>query len=347
MYKRQLDIKPAGIKFLWLLAIAIIPVFNSCSNDLDLVRAEDPVPVVYFRMNPADSLYYLTLTRSFPANGNGYEIARDPDQVYYPDADIRLEGWAGQFKDWETRFEPVDISKNPGTFTETPGHCYVSPNEFYPLNNLTDLPNQYNQINSFRLVINLQGRFGPVIATVPYIPYPQRKYPATPMKMLDLYLDGGNYKAGISFDPLVKYCDLICVFRYQDLDGSWVSRSVTFTLRKNIQIIDNTAVTLIDPDLFFTKVATNIKPVNDTLVRKFTSIDLIFLVSDQNFEEYASTYINAGNLDSPPVGNINNGYGLFCMVRSLNLEKNMTLSYRALDCLANGEITKKLGFVRW
>jgi len=51
-------------------------------------------------------------------------------------------------------------------------------------------------------------------------------------------------------------------------------------------------------------------------------------------------------MDLPPKGNINNGYGLFTMVRSVQME-NLTLGSQTLDSLSMGEITGKLGFVRW
>jgi hypothetical protein len=328
--------------------VIIIMVLPSCSNDFNLVKPDDPIPVVYFRMDPADSLFLLTLTKTFSGNGSGYDLANDPDKVYYKDADIRLEGWAKQFKVWETRFNLTENSKIAGTFPEVPGYCYDSPNEFFPLDMYGYLGLNYDEITSFRIVIDLQGKFGPVLASVEFVPLPKRIFPATPLKVLDLFPDGTNYKAGIQVNTkFVKYCELICVFRYQEFTDAWVDRCVTFPLRKDVQIANENAITFIDPELLFTKIALNISKINDSITRKFQSLDLIFYAGDENFKSYNETYINAGNLDSPPMGNIHNGYGMFTMIRSVKIEKNMSMSYRTLDFLSRGKYTSHLGFIRW
>ena len=141
----------------------------------------------------------------------------------------------------------------------------------------------------------------------------------------------------------IAYRQLLCEFHYQEYEVTWVDRSVLFTVRKDMIPPGGD---LLYPDMFFNLLVKNIKPINDTISRKFISIDLIFLVGDEYFNNYLDTYINAGNMDLPPKGNISNGYGLFTMVRSVKNE-NMHLSQRTFDSLWNGEITRKLGFVRW
>lgn len=322
----------------------------SCSNDLEILAPKEPVPIIFFLMDPADSIYYLTLTKSFITEENVYNIAQDSDKVFYESTNIRLEGWASQYKIWETRFVPNKITKRPGIFPINSGYCYESYNEFYPLDRYGYLGSNYDQITTFRLVLDLPGYYGPITASVKLIPYPIRIFPVTPLKVLDLYPDGSNYKAGIQFDPqYVKYCDLTCRFRYREFSdaGIWVNHSFEFVLRRNIQLIEDEAVTIIDPEMFFTKVASNFESTNDTLIRKFESLDLIFLVADGNFDDYNNSYINSGNLDSAPIGNIQNGYGMFTMVRSFKLESSMKMSYRTLDFLSSSKYTHHLGFVRW
>ncbi|TSA38110.1 MAG: hypothetical protein D4R64_04080 [Porphyromonadaceae bacterium] len=111
-----------------LYAVILLVIFSSCSNSLDLVDPVDPIPIVYFQMNPVDSLFYLTLTRTFSGDDNGYDLARDVNQVFYDSADISLEGWSKQYKVWETQFELSDRSKILGIFPEVPGYCYETAN---------------------------------------------------------------------------------------------------------------------------------------------------------------------------------------------------------------------------
>jgi hypothetical protein len=334
-----------------LIVLTLSGLLVSCSNEFELQTTENSVPVVYFIMNPIDSIFQLTLTRTFSGDKSGYDLAQDPSIVYYQNADIRLEGWANQYKVWESKFDLTEKSKKPGIFTTMPGFCFQTKNEFTQVQGDNSLAFNYDDITDFRLVLNLPGKAIPVISRISLVPFPTRIYPATPLKILDLCPDGSNYKAGIQFDKeKVKYCELICLFRYQEfqnIDQSWISDSVTFTVRKNIPIFDDKAITIIDPEFFFTRLAANIKSVNDTIVRKYKSLDLYFLVGDQNFQTYYSTYINSGNVDSPPVGNINGGIGLFAMVRTIRIEKKMSMNYRTLDYLSSSEYTRKLGFVRW
>ncbi|MCX6224464.1 MAG: hypothetical protein NTV01_06890 [Bacteroidia bacterium] len=283
------------------------------------------------------------MTRSFSGNDNGYELARDPDKVYYPYPEIRLESWANQYKIGENQFELTYRSKNPGIFPEVPGYCFAIRNELWYLDDKV----LNARVTSFRLVLDLQGKFGPAFSRIPIVPLPEQIVPSKWEKRFDLYPDTGNFEAKYKIDPkMVKYCELDCVFRYQDFQGTWVDRSVTIQLQKNLQIIEDEVSLFLYPDKFFNKIAANIRPINDTIRRRFKSLDLIFLAGDQYFKNYYETYINTGNADAPPMGNISNGYGLFTMVRSTKIE-NMTMSFYTLDSLASGQYTRKLGFRRW
>ncbi len=314
-------------------------IFSSCSNDLDLLDPADPIPVVYFQINPADKTFYLTLTRSFSGDGNGYNLARDPNRVFYDSADIRLEGWSDQYKVWETKFKLSDRSKNPGIFPEVPGYCYESANEFQFLALIT----------SFRLIIKVPGISTPLFSRIPVLS--ELSAPSKFDHEIALYPDvyrihfpgAPEYSSGIIYDRPRIYRQLLCDFHYQEYEGTWVDRSVLFTVRKDITPPGGY---LLYPDLFFNLLVKNIKPINDTILRKFVSIDLIFLLGDEYFQDYVYTYVNAGNVDLPPKGNISNGYGLFTMVRSARNE-NMHLNQLTYDSLCLGHITKKLGFVRW
>ena len=331
-----------------ILLIVLIIGFGSCSNELDLVDPTEPIPVVCFRLDPSDSIFYLTLTRSFSGNSSGFDLARDPQKVFYENADIRLENWIGEYKVGETRFYPSNLTKNPGLFPEVPGYCYQAFNELSMMG--SDVVS--SMANNFRLIIDVKGKFGPANSTIPMIPLPVQTLPSTFDKRFDLYPpDSSHFTVQFKINfKFVKYCELLCIFRYQELAGSWVDHSETISLRKSMKITNDngiyTATAIIYPDLFYNKLATNIKPINDTMIRRFRSMDLVFISGDQQYKDYTETYINAGNLDAPAMGNINNGYGLFTMTRTLRFE-NMILSRKTLDSLASGQYSKHLGFNKW
>lgn len=309
-----------------LYAVILLVIFSSCSNNLDILDPIDPIPVVYFQMNPADSVFYLTLTKTFSGDGNAFDLARDADRVFYDSADIRLEGWTNQYKVLETRFEPSDRSKNSGIFPGVPGYCFESANEF---------SNFLGQITSFRLVINLPGIPSPVFSRIPAMSLPV--VPSRYNHEIALYPNGYEFPRSGG-----AYRQLVCEFHYQEYEGTWVDHSVTFTLRKDI----TNETKFIYADMFFNRLVRSISPINDTILRKFISLDLICLAADQYFKDYMDTYTNAGNLDLPLKGNINNGYGLFTLMTSAKY-KNMNLDQRSFDSLCNGKITGKLGFVEW
>jgi hypothetical protein len=334
-----------------LILCILIGFATSCSNDFDLQANGDSIPVVYFLMNPADSNFKLTLTKTFSGDESGYDMAQDPNNLYFEKADIRLEGWSGQYKSWESKFDLTDQSKDPGIFNQSRGYCYEMRNDYTTERRDSTIGVNYLDVDGFRLVINLPGMKVPVISMISYVPLPVRTDPVTPLKVLDLCPDGSNYKAGIQFEKnKVKYCELICLFRYQVYqpnNESWLDDSVSFSLRKNLPIFGDKAITILDPEFFFTRLARNITPINDTIVRKFKSLDLNFLVGDQNFQTYYTTYVNSGLVDTQPVGNIGRGLGLFAMVRTIKIEKKMTMTYRTLDFLSTSEFTKQLGFIKW
>ncbi|MDD4645744.1 MAG: hypothetical protein PHY99_07130 [Bacteroidales bacterium] len=324
--------------------VTLIMVLSSCSNDLDLVDPIDPIPVVYFQMNPDDSVYYLTLTKTFQGNNSAFDLAHDTDLVFYDSADIRLEAWTDSFKILETRFNRSDRAKLPGIFPDVPGYCYEA------VNNVPEFTNQ--TINSYRLVINAPGMENPVVSRIPVLK--AIKVPNRFNHLFDLYPDGykyppksnslGELKNGNIYEEVskIEYQQLLCVFHYQEYAGTWIDHSATFTLRKNTLIVEP----VLYADYFFNKVAANIKPISDTITRKFISLDLVFLSGDKYYKDYINTYEHDGNQDIPLKSNIINGYGLFTMIREAKYE-DLILSQQTLDSLAFGKITKKLRFVRW
>lgn len=309
-----------------LFAVIPLLIFPSCSNSLDVLDPIDPIPIVYCQINPTDKIFYLTLTRTFSGDGSAYDLARDANQIFYDSADIRLEGWENQYKVWENQFEPSDRSKYPGIFPETPGYCFELSNNGLIINTITTV----------RLVINLPGISSPVFSRISLMPVPP--VPSRYDHEIALYPNGYEFDC-----PNGPYLQLLCAFNYQEYEGLWVDHSVTFTLRKEFIIPGGNTLYA---DMFFNRLVQNIAPINDTILRKFISLDLICLVGDKNFKDYMNTYENSSNQDLPLKGNINNGYGLFAMVTSVKYV-NMFFDRHSFDSLCKGEIAGKLGFVRW
>jgi len=283
-------------------------------------------------MNPEDQTLYLTVTKTFSGNDNAFDMAKDTDKLFYSTLDIRLESWIDEYKVTEIRFEPVDRHQLPGSFSEKPGYCFKAQAAF---------DQNSPDITHFRLIIKAPGLTSPAYAMIANIgpPIIQSRYD----KQVSLY--PGSYKIGIAPGPGTAYCDLWCVFRYQQYEGEWSNHSDTFLVRRDLRF-ETGRTDFLYPELFFNQIAANIKPVSDTIVRKFISLDLIMYASDLYFRDYVDTYVNAGDLDLPPKGNAINGLGLFTMVRTATKD-NMKFDRITFDSLCLGQYTKQLGFVRW
>jgi len=293
---------------------------------LDII---DPIPVVYFQLNPADSIFYLTLTRTFNGEASALEMARDPNIVFYDSVDIFLEGWKDEYKIWETRFTLSERTKEPGIFPEVPGYCY---------NAINDNLRIWESTNSYRLIIMGPGLHKPAFSRIPRMPevvVPQRYY-----HEIALYPNGYQFKSPGC--PNAPYCQLLCKLYYEEYDGAWIKRTVTFQLKKNTLDSDK----VIYPDLFFNQLVKSITPYKEGMSRRFISIDLVFLFGDQFYKDYVETYEYSGSQDLPVQGNINNGLGLFTMTRSAEYV-DMYLNQQTLDSLSQGYRTRKLRFVKW
>lgn len=314
-----------------IFAVILLVGLSSCSTRMDLLNEAESIPVVYCQINPEDHTFHLTLTRTFSGDANAYELARDADHLFYAAANISLEGWLDEFKVWETSFKPSGKSKVDGIFPDVPGYCFEAPNDGRFVNTLT----------SYRLVVDLPGMPAPAFSKIGMVgpPIVKSRYD----HQISLYPKMNEI--GISPGPGTAYCDLICVFRYNHWEGSWVNHTDTFLLRRDMKF-ETGRTDYLYAELFYNKIAANIKPINDTIIRKFTSLDLIMYAGDVYFRDYVDTYGNAGDLDLPPKGNITNGLGLFTMRRSA-IKDNMTLDRVTHDSLCLGQYTKKLGFVRW
>lgn len=66
-----------------LLVIASMVILNSCSDELEVVADSGYSPVVYCILNPADSVHYLRIGKSYLAFGDARENPPDSDSLIY------------------------------------------------------------------------------------------------------------------------------------------------------------------------------------------------------------------------------------------------------------------------
>ena len=67
-------------------------MFNSCSNDFDLVDTWKDIPIVYGLLNVNDSVQYIRVEKAFlDEETSALVIAQEPDSLYYGNISVELE----------------------------------------------------------------------------------------------------------------------------------------------------------------------------------------------------------------------------------------------------------------
>lgn len=72
----------------WVLAagLCLAFFFQRCSTDFDLNADFKETPVIYALLSVSDSVHYIRINRAFlDDTKNAYELASDPNQIYYGD----------------------------------------------------------------------------------------------------------------------------------------------------------------------------------------------------------------------------------------------------------------------
>lgn len=103
--------------------ILTISLLASCSNELE-VHMDKPYegPVIYFLLNPQDSVQYLRIQRVYLGESSALETGQNPDSIYPYGTIVRLEKLDGDEVIEEHIMEPLyDQPKDDGLFSSD-GH---------------------------------------------------------------------------------------------------------------------------------------------------------------------------------------------------------------------------------
>ncbi len=111
-------------KALLLLATALI---LSCETDFDPVYHADPIPVVYALMDTEDSLARVRLSKSFTLEDVFKQQNIPSDSLAFPDAQVWLERWNGDYLYLRAELTRGEIPRNPGLFPSTPNPVFSLP----------------------------------------------------------------------------------------------------------------------------------------------------------------------------------------------------------------------------
>jgi len=310
------------LKYLILSILIIICISNTaCSDDFNPNNSEPALPVIY-------GLYHLDEGRCEIYHSCTYNtIPRLSTETYFV-----LEGLQSGYPVWST---PL-ISYKPKIF---------SPKELLKANENGDIIGDGWKVNSFRIILHSLEYVQMVYAKIDILPRPILIEPSFIDKKMSLY---GKHKFRIKLQipSSVKRCDLNAVLHYEQDSGNKLTKSTSFNLLEDIFFNSENLTIQLNPELLFKKLALSFKDQIQPKNRKMITIDFYFLSTDNHFDSYIETYINASDMAGIPEGNIVNGIGIFSMVRTNKMEGFM-FNQQTLDSLSSGQYTKHLNFVKW
>lgn len=331
-----------------IIIFLFIVLWTSCDNDLDLLYEQPPFPVVYCLFNPADSNYYVALTKSVSADRNAFELVRDPNNVFFDSADIRLTGWDYDSALWSTGFVLTDIEKTEGLFPQTSGYLYQSQRSVAQEPELINYQ-VVNPIKSYKLEVfipELNYSLTSTIKTIRRLSFRKpvesiSKISFTP-EPLDIVL--------FARDENAYYKELWMRFRYKDVTNDQeIQREARVVMNRYLHADANGLIELkIDITRLLNKLRTFIPPKPDSVnFRRVVDFDLSVVSADENYRTYTETYDNLYEGSGFIWSNFDgDGVGLFSHYISVD-RNNLLFAQQTIDSIALSPIAETLGFVKW
>lgn len=326
-------------------SIALFLFMVSCSDEVPIIFGGPQKPVVYGLFNPKDTIILIRLTKTFVGLESAEVLAKDPNNLYYDNAEVRLdinseEGYPVTSYAFEKTILP---DKPDGIFARSPNYAYVlkGPLDLFFIDGF-----------QVRLLINLpddslllsaqQTYYSPPEFTLPK-PHSQTHFglyqaEAPKIKWVDKY-GFQRYLLVIRLNYMNRYED------YNELTSFEVNyshRSLVFSPEQN----SATAMHIFEGNDFLRKISYGITVDPKIVNRSFMSIDLILIGLSKEYCDYKETSLIVSDRMGKPVSNIVGGLGLFAL-QVYTEQTGHLLDPSSLDSLVNGQHTRKLKFVKY
>jgi hypothetical protein len=253
--------------------IAFLAILNSCSEDIDLTTDTKSIPVVYCVINPQDSIYRVLLSRTFNGNKSTFEMAQDPDMIYYKNARVSLEAWSKGYPIWNTQFKPAATTRDSGYFSSSPGFAFET-KEVISKHFGHAASQNFGELSDYlRLVVEYQDDAEPAFSRISTsLSKPRIEYPVYSYKVFNL-CDSIPYYLVFNTSDILYY-DLRCKFRYTEDSETGEYKTVDFSVQPNIQTNIGKKQLFIYPSVFFRRLALAFPNTDKISSRKFVSLDL-------------------------------------------------------------------------
>jgi hypothetical protein len=326
-----------------LLIVCLFCSVWSCEKSFDTEAIEKEVPVVYGILNVNDSIQYIRVERAFLSKGKSvFELAKDPDVIYYPSgkAYLSVPGTGKIIEGKRINAADIGFGRENGPFVQTPNVVYSFSTTEWKLNPPSKVvftfesPSLSHQVSSEISVLKeLQLRDG-----VPSVP-------------LILGYDR-IVTVGWSNSAEAKVFDVKMKMNYQEksnqTNGVFLNKSLVWELKNNLEPgADPLKGSYTFKGVDFYKFLANSLVSSPNIQRIMLSVDFILSAGGVEFKEILNlnqaNFGLTGSNNIPRYNNIINGIGFFSS-RIQVVRPDISLASGTLDSLKNGIYTKSLQF---
>lgn len=331
-------------------------MFNSCSNDFDLVDSWQDVPVVYGLLNVNDSIQYLKIEKAFlDANTSALVVAQEPDSLYYSNISVVLEEINDGAVEFTFPLELVDANdegfpKEDGIFATTPNYVFKTTEPLNP-------QRRYN------MVINTGGDTGKTITL-------QEKSGQRSIGLIgDFDITKPTQSTFFIFEPgrnsefrwestddsgarNAAFYDVVMSINYTETQvgnpASATLKTLDWVLRKNMPALDANFQELpVDGTAFYQFLGQELDPA-DLICRQLNSFDLTIYAGGEDLYEYINRQAaNTGITGTQPLvdyTNLSEGIGILS-TRYNKQAYNFQFNAFVYEELLINDLTKDLGFL--
>jgi len=335
---------------------AVIAMFNSCSNDFDLVDTWKDIPVVYGLLNANDSIQYIKIEKAFlDETTSALIVAQEPDSLYYSDISVKLEEQnSNGAVQREIPLDLVDANnegfpKEEGIFATTPNYVFKT---VEPLNEERRYNIVINTGGDSGKTITLEekngqrsiGLIGDIAVLKPTLNNPYLFEVGRKADFKWRLIDGSG-------EPNAAFYDVVMFIHYTERQqgNAPVNKVLEWTLSKNRSANDDNAIQTLEVEgvAFYQYMSQQLDPVGLDVCRELQGFDFAIYAGGEDLYEYINRQAaNTGITGTQPLvdyTNLSEGIGIL----STRYDKRLNgLSFRAnvIDELIVNDLTRDLGF---
>lgn len=325
----------------------------SCEVDFNPYSNADAIPVIYAIINPADSLYYIRLTKTFQYSGKTSQGAKLPTIQFFEHPTVGFELLTYDNKLLNRGFlTPMVIpAKEPGFFSQEPNLVYGISQKNFEFENDDPMGN----IDPTKLILKIKTTetdfltYAKVDVTRPARIRVPRTYKPYSFSLFEERMEK------ISWDGTTNQFHTV-VFRIgyseyvrDSVRNDFVDVEFSVDPLDPTKSYDDFYELPVDGQVFLRKLNASFrskKEPADLDYRKITSLDILVVSVNDEYRLYMNALKRDANIDIEAPSNITNGIGLFC-VKHIATSSGHTFNMKTMDSIANSHITKHLKFVKW